>query len=131
MNIMSGKPGSFLGNLFALVSGPKSVHKVWTEPELTDWLVNRIAEATDATPNDIELDRPFTDFGLDSRTAVALSSELEQILGRELSPTLIWDYPTIQAVTRYLLSTEGSATEGSATEGNNIVDARPRESGPL
>ena len=100
------KSGSILGSLFGLAESAnrRNDSQVWTEPMLTEWLIQKIADATEIPADQVDLDTPFADFGLDSRTAVALSSDLERMLGRELSPTLIWDYPTIKEVAHHLFS---------------------------
>jgi hypothetical protein len=42
--------------------------------------------------------------GLDSLTALELGNRLEASLGVTLSPTLMWNYPTIGALAPYLAS---------------------------
>jgi acyl carrier protein len=59
-------------------------------------------------PEQIDIRTPFSDFGLDSRTAVRMSGDLERKLGRRLSPTLFWDFPTIEVLARHLHSGEPS-----------------------
>lgn len=66
------------------------------------WLVNRLADHWEVPAEEIDPDCPFADFGIDSRTSVSLSGELETLLGRELTPTLVWDYPTVNAVVAHL-----------------------------
>ena len=46
----------------------------------------------------------FFDMGMDSLMAVELKSRLEASLGRSLSSTLIFNYSTIEALAKYLLS---------------------------
>ncbi|MFC4060849.1 SDR family NAD(P)-dependent oxidoreductase [Planomonospora corallina] len=50
----------------------------------------------------VDPDRPLEEFGLSSRDAVAVAGELEALLGRELGPTLVWEYPTINRLARGL-----------------------------
>jgi acyl-CoA synthetase (AMP-forming)/AMP-acid ligase II/acyl carrier protein len=69
-----------------------------TVDDLRSWLVARIAARSGSEPADIEVDLPFSDFGLDSLQAQELIGELEQWLGRRLSPVLIWNYPSIEAL---------------------------------
>jgi 8-amino-7-oxononanoate synthase len=66
------------------------------------WLVAKLAEVLHTAAEEIDLDRDFADYGLDSVEAVNLSGELENFLGRRLSPTLLWDYPTIATLADYL-----------------------------
>ena len=77
-----------------------------TEEAIQTWLVERIAKALEMGDRRIDVETPFARLGLDSRTAVGMSGELERWLGRRLSPTLIWDFPTIAALARHLHSGE-------------------------
>lgn len=63
------------------------------------------------------LDVPLTDLGLDSLMAVDLRNRLQTALGRELPPTIVFDYPTIAALTG-MLETMLWATDGSQHHGS-------------
>jgi acyl carrier protein len=69
---------------------------------ITQWLVNRIAAQLECTADDIDVTMPFSAYGLDSVAAVALSGDLQDWLGVKLSPTLTWDYPTIELLAEFL-----------------------------
>lgn len=73
-----------------------------------NWLVSRLAELTQLDLAEIDIDKPFANFGLDSARVVGLTGELEEWLERELNPTLIWDYPTIRQLASHLV---GEVTE--------------------
>jgi len=105
-----------LGNLLGLVTpaSRQADAAQWTESSLTTWLIQKIADATEVPTDRVGINTPFADFGLDSRTAVGLSAELERMLGRELSPTLIWDYPTIKEVASHLFSEPETAKRDQA-----------------
>ncbi|MBI5094513.1 MAG: KR domain-containing protein [Candidatus Hydrogenedentes bacterium] len=70
--------------------------------EIRAWLTRRLAEELGISPGDIAPGEPFESFGLASRDAVTLSGDLEDWLQRKLSPTLLWEYPTIIALADYL-----------------------------
>jgi acyl carrier protein len=70
--------------------------------DIEDWLVAYLAPLLSVHTDEIDRRRPFAEFGLDSLAAVTLSGELERWLDRELSPTLVWDYPTIETLARHL-----------------------------
>ena len=66
--------------------------------EIASWLFSRLSEMTGIPPSAIDPREPFSHFGLDSLKLVRLSAELGDWLGRELSPTLLWTQPTIEAL---------------------------------
>jgi acyl carrier protein len=66
------------------------------------WLSTKLAEQLELDPQQIDPQTEFSDYGLNSIEAVSLSGELENFLGRRLSPTLLWDYPTLESLTQYL-----------------------------
>jgi acyl carrier protein len=66
------------------------------------WLITRLAAQLQVDPAEIDPRRPFARHGLDSLKALLLAGELEAWLGRALPPTLVWDYPTIEALARHL-----------------------------
>ncbi|SFS90053.1 type I polyketide synthase [Saccharopolyspora flava] len=67
-----------------------------SETEIRRWLTDRVAAT--AGLQRVDPDRPLHEFGLSSRDAVALAAELGERLGRRLSPTLVWQNPTITAL---------------------------------
>jgi acyl carrier protein len=72
------------------------------EQEIKAWLVKRLARELEISPHEIDLKVPFNRYGLDSLAAVHLVSSLEEWMGSELSPTLPYDYPTVESLARHL-----------------------------
>ncbi len=66
------------------------------------WLVTKIANLLKVAPRQIDTSEPFARFGLDSVAAINLSGELAAWLDKDLSATLVYDYPTIEALARHL-----------------------------
>jgi acyl transferase domain-containing protein/acyl carrier protein len=80
-----------------------------------------VAARVDLAPEQIDHDRPLESYGLDSAAAVTVAGELEQALGRPLHETLVYDFPTVRALSAHL---SGAAPEPAAAD-------RPRAaSGP-
>ncbi|WIM86738.1 SDR family NAD(P)-dependent oxidoreductase [Candidatus Mycobacterium wuenschmannii] len=77
--------------------------------ELAAWLATQLSDLLDLSPGDIDTSLPFAHYGLDSVHAVRLTAALGEHVGQELSPTLPYEYPTIDALCGYL--TGGAATE--------------------
>ncbi len=69
--------------------------------EITDWLTGRLAPLLGLPPDAVPLDLPFTRMGLSSMQAVELSDDLQRWTGRELPPTVVYDYPTIAEVAAF------------------------------
>lgn len=72
------------------------------EQAIQDWLVNRLSEWLAIDAREISIVDPFANYGLSSVAAVSLSGELSDWLGIELSPILAYEYPTVEALARYL-----------------------------
>lgn len=73
-----------------------------TADELESFIVSWLIRNADIEAADIKRDRQFADFGLDSILAVQLSGRLEKLLGRPLSPSLAWEFPTIAELAEHL-----------------------------
>ncbi|HEX8180747.1 MAG TPA: acyl carrier protein [Pyrinomonadaceae bacterium] len=69
---------------------------------IREWLVVKVAELLAVEPAKLDVHEPFANYGLSSMTGVILSGDIEHWLGLRLSPTLAWEYPTIDSLTRYL-----------------------------
>ncbi|MFQ6017598.1 MAG: acyl carrier protein [Kiloniellaceae bacterium] len=80
-----------------------------------DWLAGQIAEHLGVAVEDIDFSEPFASFGLSSQDLVVLSGDLEDRLGRSLSPTLAWEYPTIERLARHLAGADDPETIAGRT----------------
>lgn len=70
--------------------------------EIQAWLIQKIAGILEVDPVSIDPRQPFTSYGLGSVQAVSLTGDLETFVGRRLSPTLAWDYPTVELLAKFL-----------------------------
>src|SRR5437660_1075927 len=70
--------------------------------QIVTWLVNQLAHLSHISADEIDITHPFSYYGLDSAAAASISGELELWLTMKLSPLLIWDYPNIQLLAKYL-----------------------------
>jgi acyl carrier protein len=85
---------------------------------ITEWLARWIANGLSVPPGEIETDKSLLNYSLSSVTAMMLVGDLEEWLGLTLPPTLVWDFPSIDAIVDYLVEQKGSAAAGTpgATE---------------
>ena len=70
--------------------------------EVEKWLVVYIARQLKAQPEQISIDEEFVNLGLSSRQAVELTLNLEEFVGRPTDAGLVYDYPTIRSLARFL-----------------------------
>ncbi|MGB3292557.1 MAG: type I polyketide synthase [Phormidesmis sp.] len=75
-----------------------------TAAVIADWLISKVAEQLEIHPTEIDSHQPLANYGLDSVVAINLSGELASWLGYSLSPTLLYDYPTIASLAQQLAS---------------------------
>ncbi|KAB8320091.1 hybrid non-ribosomal peptide synthetase/type I polyketide synthase [Tolypothrix campylonemoides VB511288] len=92
-----------------------SKQKSYTAEVIETWLISKLTEQL-ASSKPIDIQQPLADYGLSSLKAVSISGELQEWLGRELSPTLLYDYPTIKSLAQHL---------GGLETGVNKLDAHP------
>ena len=66
------------------------------------WLVEWMAKELEMPADEINTSQSLLDYSLSSMTAMMLVGSLEDWLGLEIVPTLVWDYPTIDDLVTYL-----------------------------
>lgn len=86
------------------VSSPSALDAEWTEEAIAEWIVTRISQVVNLDPDEIDLDEPLARYGLDSSVLLSLTADLSDKIGHQLMPTLFWEYPTIDALTAYLIT---------------------------
>jgi phthiocerol/phenolphthiocerol synthesis type-I polyketide synthase A len=81
------------------------------EAALRDWLVDYLITTIGCSPNDVDFEASLKDLGVGSRDAVVLSGELSELLDRPVSPIEFWQYPTLNALARFLSGSEPKSNE--------------------
>jgi acyl carrier protein len=69
---------------------------------IQNWIASYIAKLLDVSPEQVDVQMSFERYGLDSSAVVSLIGDLEHWLKIDLSPALLFDYPTIEELARYL-----------------------------
>jgi acyl carrier protein len=72
--------------------------------EIRQWMMNYVAGLLEIQETEVKTDVPFDQYGLDSLAAVGMTGDLEEWLGEKLDPTLLYDYPTIDAFASHLVN---------------------------
>lgn len=73
-----------------------------TAAEIQTWLVSYLAELLEINPNEVETTIPFDRYGLDSSAVVGLTGDMEDFLGCNIDPTIMYDYSTVKALAQHL-----------------------------
>ena len=78
------------------------------------WLTERIASRMRLSRDQVRVTTPFLEFGMSSLDAMEIAADLERWLRRPLSPTAIYNHPTISDLAEWLT---GSPTRALSTRG--------------
>ncbi|MBF0106002.1 MAG: thioester reductase domain-containing protein [Deltaproteobacteria bacterium] len=78
------------------------------EDDLVRWLKDHVARHSKISVGEVETGLPFQQYGYDSKDAMEIVGELEELLSRGLADTLLFDYPTIEKLAAYLNEQEGT-----------------------
>jgi len=72
------------------------------EATIESWLVAWIAREMRVDASRVDAREPLVNFGMGSRQALLLVGDLEDWLGTRVDPTLAWDHPTVEKISRFL-----------------------------
>lgn len=104
--------------------------EVQTAQVIQTWLISQISQCLNVPHHSIDIREPLVHYGMDSVQAVTLVGDLENWLGRRLPSTLAYDYPTIQALTRYLVGESDMREPGVSPHLHSAVEGSTRENRP-
>ena len=77
-----------------------------TSAEISQWLVARIAHYSETSPENIDINSDIATFRLDSLLMVNITAEMEEWLGMEVNPTLLWEMRTIAASAEWIVENQ-------------------------
>ena len=103
-------PASTVGQDLSTASGGQvSPAAAWSQlpaGDVQNELGNRIraivAGELGIPESELDADRPFIELGLNSVKTLSIRREIEQLAGLELSATMLWNHPTVAALSAYL-----------------------------
>jgi acyl carrier protein len=85
-----------------------------TAAGIQKWCQDYVANLLGVPPNKVSPDTEFDRFGLDSAMAVAMCLDLEERIGIEIPPALLFEYTTIGGFSAHVADAAGKA-EGAST----------------
>lgn len=84
-----------------------------TETEIRDWCIAYLRRTLDDPSVTVEADASFAEMGLDSASSAYFIVALEERLGGELDPELVFDHPTIALLARHLAGQQRGGDAGA------------------
>ncbi|MFZ1290695.1 MAG: AMP-binding protein [Melioribacteraceae bacterium] len=78
--------------------------------QIVEFISKKVSEELKIHINEIDKEKPFSEYGFDSSKSLSLVGELEEFINYTLEPTLLWNYPTINKLANFL-STEKTKDE--------------------
>ncbi|WNG90182.1 type I polyketide synthase [Mycobacterium sp. ITM-2016-00317] len=95
------------------------------EDAIRNWLVDYLVTNIGCSPDEIDFDAPLNDLAVGSSDAVVLTGELSELLGRAVSPVEFWQYPTINALAKFLTGGEVEAATEAPVVREYSADDEP------
>ena len=77
----------------------------YTADRIQNLIRDRLAKRSNIDVNSIEGHRAFVEYGVDSVMAVELVQDLQECLQHPLEATLLWNFPTIESLSEYIVQT--------------------------
>lgn len=88
-----------------------------TREHVRDWAtwLRQLMAARKQVPDAlVNLNEPFSSYGLTSIEAVEIAAQIEEQAGRKIPATALWDYPSIRAFAAFLAGEQAPAASGPA-----------------
>jgi len=73
-----------------------------TEEIIKNWLVQYLSQLVGVTPEQINPQTTFSEYGLESGILMGFTADLEKWLNVELSIDVLFEYPTVDALARHV-----------------------------
>ena len=99
--------------------------KPLSRQQVEDWLLERLAHHSGQPKHQIDLDEPFSSYGLDSMTAIEMIEAINRLnIGdRTVDPVDLYDYPTIARLLDHMFASDPKAKfEETAASRNDELD---------
>ena len=96
-------PGAAPQPVAPTVAAPKGLDPAMVQVKITEMVKNVLT-----TDDEVENDSPFMESGMDSLSSVQLVSEVSREFQMSLSPSLVFDFPTIRQLVDHLVEESSS-----------------------
>eukprot|EP00727_Mastigamoeba_balamuthi_P011460 m51a1_g6937 putative beta-ketoacyl synthase (4857) ;mRNA; f:212997-229652 len=82
---------------------------VRSEEEIREWLGKNFGDAMHVDPRELDPEAPLSNYGLQSVVVTEITGQLSRWLGHKVSPNVVYDFPTLSALTRHLAGVASSS----------------------
>gem|GEM_PF-1396539 len=112
-------------------SGP--VVELRTREEIEKWLLDQLSLRSGMPAHEIEFDQPFSNYGLDSMSAVEIVGDINRRLpaGANVDVTELYNYPTVESLLNFLGEELSPKTEEQSASTDAEADDNEDETGDL
>ncbi|MFH8291786.1 acyl carrier protein [Streptomyces sp. NPDC018059] len=69
--------------------------------ELSDWLAGEVAALLGDPTGTVDRAASMNEYGLDSIAGLTLAAAIEDRLGIEVDPAIVWDHPSVDALAAF------------------------------
>ncbi|MEI7063625.1 SDR family NAD(P)-dependent oxidoreductase [Dickeya chrysanthemi] len=83
----------------------ETTHNETTRESITRRVIKALARSVNLPPEQIDEQRAFSDFGIDSILSVNFINQVNQSLGVTLNPALLYDYSTVETLSAHIALT--------------------------
>lgn len=73
----------------------------------SNWIIAYLSSHLMIDRSSIEMNVILTEYGLDSIQAVIMSDEIGELIQREVSPTILYEYPTVDLLAAFMVKMSG------------------------
>ena len=80
------------------------------QAELREWLATEVAVLLGIAPETVDRSARFGEYGLESISGLTLAAAIEDHLGIELDPTVVWDHPSIDELAAHLIEAQAATS---------------------
>lgn len=77
-----------------------------TETEIQQWIIAKVASEFEMETNEIDIDTPLPEYGIDSITIVHITTEIESWLDISLDATTMYNYTTIKDLSAFVANAQ-------------------------
>mmetsp|Transcript_22303 Transcript_22303/g.72158 ORF Transcript_22303/g.72158 Transcript_22303/m.72158 type:complete len:462 (-) Transcript_22303:230-1615(-) len=97
---------------YSAASAPAAPAFKAMELEVAQRIARETALAAIGSEDELDLDSPLMDMGLDSLSAIAFREQLISSSGLKVPSSLVFDYPSLQAIAEYLVEVSAESPAG-------------------